>query len=310
MPCAPSLTNVQFPSARLDRRIESPARNRTAAPTLSLADAPMRGAMSAIPTEGDDSHGKWWSAPQAVVWISTRSDKAVVEAAGDLAFRDAIRRRNLRRMSSLLPVSVDGSLPVPLEAAPVDLLRAAYAERLKIMGRKWGSEEPETVPIAADFSVVDYYEEREGYCRATIGDPASAIGKINYNYRYTNYWQHLYVSAAECRAYWPASIASAKDDAPAVTGEKAAPPRRRTGRPVEWDWPAAMAHLTAIANSPNGLPDVQADAERMVEKYFADRNDGNSPAIGGIREKVGPVYQAIAKMKAERVQGRKVDRPS
>jgi hypothetical protein len=162
--------------------------------------------MSATPVKDDGAPVAWWSVPQAAVWISTRSDKAVVEAAGDLALYDAIRRRNLRRMSPLLPVSVDGSLPIQLEAAPHDLCRAACTERLKIKGSKWGTEESETVPIAAGFSVVDRYEEREGYCRATIVDPASAIGEIGYNYQYTNYWKHLYVSAAECRACWPPSI--------------------------------------------------------------------------------------------------------
>jgi hypothetical protein len=98
------------------------------------------------------------------------------------------------------------------------------------------------------------------------------------------------------------SVAPAKGDAPSVTGERTTPPRGRAGRPAEWGWDAALAHLTALANTPDGLPEVQADAERIVEKYFADRNGGNSPAMSRIREKVGPIYQAIAQMKA---QGRK-----
>jgi hypothetical protein len=101
------------------------------------------------------------------------------------------------------------------------------------------------------------------------------------------------------------SVVPAKDDAPVATGEGAAPPRRRAGRPAEWGWGAAMAHLTAIANSPDSLPDVQADAERMVEKYFADRNDGRSPALSAIREKVSEVYDAVAHMREQREQGRK-----
>jgi hypothetical protein len=109
-------------------------------------------------------------------------------------------------MSPLLPASVDGSVPIPLEAAPHNLYRAACAGRLKIMGSRWGTEESDAVPIAAGFSVVDHYEEREGYCWAAIVDPASAIGQVNYNRRHTNYWKHLYVSAAECRACWPPSI--------------------------------------------------------------------------------------------------------
>jgi hypothetical protein len=110
-------------------------------------------------------------------------------------------------MSPLLPASVGGSLPIPLEAAAHYLCRAACAGLLKIKGSKGGTEEPVMVPIAAGFLVLDLYEEREGYRWASIVDPASAIGQVNYNRRYTNYWKHLYVSAAECRACWPSATA-------------------------------------------------------------------------------------------------------
>jgi hypothetical protein len=97
--------------------------------------------------------------------------------------------------------------------------------------------------------------------------------------------------------------APAKDDAPAVALQ-AVRPRRRPGRPQEWDWPGAMADLAAMTAT-TGLPVVQANAERMVEKYFADRNDGNSPVIGRIRDHVSPVYQAAAaKRKSKREQPR------
>ena len=122
-------------------------------------------------------------------------------------------------MAPLLPVSVDGSLPIQLETAPHDLCRKACAGRLKIKGSRWGIEEPEAVPIAADFLLIDFYEEREGYCWARIVDPASAIGQQNYNRRYTNYWKHLCVSAAECRACWPSATAPTKESAEALPPE-------------------------------------------------------------------------------------------
>jgi hypothetical protein len=67
-----------------------------------------------------------------------------------------------------------------------------------------------------------------------------------------------------------------------------------------------MAHLTAVAATGGGLPRVQADAERIVEKYFSDRHDGNSPAPSGIRDKVSKVYNAIAQIKAKQGQKRGV----
>jgi hypothetical protein len=76
------------------------------------------------------------------------------------------------------------------------------------------------------------------------------------------------------------------------------------GRPREWDWDAAMAHLTAVAATKGALPAVQAQAERIVEKYFSDRHEGNSPAASGIRDRVGKVYGAIAQIKAKQEQKR------
>jgi hypothetical protein len=62
-------------------------------------------------------------------------------------------------------------------------------------------------------------------------------------------------------------------------------PKRRPGRKQKWDWDGAVAHLMAIANTPDGLPETQADMERLVGDWFVDNFD-DSPAESTIREKV------------------------
>jgi hypothetical protein len=79
----------------------------------------------------------------------------------------------------------------------------------------------------------------------------------------------------------------------AVTLDLAAParPRRPAGRPAQWDWAAALAYLTVLADRPDGLPEKQAEAERLVAQWFAARSDGESPTESAIRAHVAPIYQ-------------------
>ena len=66
--------------------------------------------------------------------------------------------------------------------------------------------------------------------------------------------------------------------------------RRGPGRPSEWNWKGALVYLVTVANTPDGLPDKQADAERLVLKWFED-NYCDSPAPSAIREHVSPIYR-------------------
>jgi hypothetical protein len=65
----------------------------------------------------------------------------------------------------------------------------------------------------------------------------------------------------------------------------------RRGRNTVWDWEGAMRHLVIVANTPDGLPQLQADTERLVARYFEDRTDGHSPVTSAIRAKVAPLYK-------------------
>ena len=63
----------------------------------------------------------------------------------------------------------------------------------------------------------------------------------------------------------------------------AGPTRGRRGRKVEWDWDGARRHILTIANGPDGLPDTQADCERMVADWFIGKFD-KQPAESTVRE--------------------------
>ena len=69
---------------------------------------------------------------------------------------------------------------------------------------------------------------------------------------------------------------------PTVEGEDQPATR---GRPVRWDWGGAVGHLLSVANTPDGLPDTQADIERLVAGWFSTTG-GDEPAESAIREHV------------------------
>ena len=72
----------------------------------------------------------------------------------------------------------------------------------------------------------------------------------------------------------------------------AAPKFEGMGRPPKYDWPAFMAQISAIANQPDGLPEKQADLERMMLDWCSE-TWGETPANSAVREKVALVFSAI-----------------
>lgn len=63
------------------------------------------------------------------------------------------------------------------------------------------------------------------------------------------------------------------------------PKRPRRGRPTEWDWGGALAHLVAVADGKDGLPEIQAEIERLVADWFFEKK-ADQPAESAIREHV------------------------
>lgn len=79
-------------------------------------------------------------------------------------------------------------------------------------------------------------------------------------------------------------------DEPSRTIEYLNSPRR--GRPAKWDWDWLKLEIIALANSPDGLPDKQADLEVWAAELFAKKY-GNEPSSSLIRKHVGPIYRRI-----------------
>ena len=59
-------------------------------------------------------------------------------------------------------------------------------------------------------------------------------------------------------------------------------PKGRPGRKPKWDWDRAIRHIIKVANSPDGLPPIQADIERLVADWFFEHY-GENPSESMIR---------------------------
>ena len=73
--------------------------------------------------------------------------------------------------------------------------------------------------------------------------------------------------------------------------------QRFIGRPPKWDWDGAMAHVIAMAQTPDGLPTghgAQAKIEVLIAAWF-EAETGNSPATSQIRKKASRIMQMIEK---------------
>ncbi len=73
-------------------------------------------------------------------------------------------------------------------------------------------------------------------------------------------------------------------EAPEAIVEGAAEQSGR-GRKPKWDWDGAVGHLLSVANTPDGLPESQAEIERLVAAWFRDTVDAE-PAESLIRNHV------------------------
>jgi hypothetical protein len=82
---------------------------------------------------------------------------------------------------------------------------------------------------------------------------------------------------------------------PAKTSETATP-RRPTpprGRPPKWKWGDFDREVTRIANTPDGLPENQADLVRTMSGWCLD-TWGDEPADSLMRDRISEVYRHIA----------------
>lgn len=108
-------------------------------------------------------------------------------------------------------------------------------------------------------------------------------------------WEHILISGNGCASLWLLN----KEQ---KTKAGQAPPKmevaRRGPRP-KWDWEGMLAYLAAVADRPDGLPERQADLEKMGAEWFRREVD-DEPAESSIRERASKVMVAREALKADK----------
>jgi hypothetical protein len=129
----------------------------------------------------------WWSIPQAIIWIVTRSETEVSRASGSNTIS------SLRRVIGIRPLSDRQEPPVSLAAAPNDLLRAWQATHITLYGREWGKGRSRSIPTRSGLHLRDYRGE------VCLGAPTLYFDT-------SRYWSNLYVRPDDCKRRWPAVL--------------------------------------------------------------------------------------------------------
>jgi len=159
----------------------------------------------------DKAPSAWWSIPQAVVWIATRSDAQVLRA-GKARTLSQVARMALR------PTLHTKDPPTSARAAVDELQRAWQARRIAISGRLDGGGPSQSVPIGADRRIQDHHGE------VCIGDDSlyRGLGRS---------WSDLWVRADDFKRCW---------SAPSGQGETNSTTSRSAGCPSDGDVLAFM----------------------------------------------------------------------
>ena len=87
----------------------------------------------------------------------------------------------------------------------------------------------------------------------------------------------------------------ASPPAPIPPSQSSEPGRGGPGRRPKWDWEGALAAVTAVANSVDGLPmglGAQAEVERLLAEHFTSQS-GESPAESELRKRASRIMQAL-----------------
>lgn len=88
-------------------------------------------------------------------------------------------------------------------------------------------------------------------------------------------------------------IAFNKTQAPEV-----AQPANQGGRPTEYDWDSFMLEIIRRANTPDGLPDSQAELVREMLQWFTDKF-GSEPAESSVKQRTSKIYKYLSETKAK-----------
>ena len=134
-----------------------------------------------------DPPSPWWSLPQALIWIVTRSEPQVLRAAGLQTITSLARMARLKSLSAL------GEPPVKLAAAPDELIQAWQARRVALYGREWGKGSSRPIRRRLDLCLRDHHGE------VCLGDKT-----LYFDVR--PFWSSVSVRADDCKRCWPAPL--------------------------------------------------------------------------------------------------------
>lgn len=135
--------------------------------------------------ESEDAlSSSWWSIPQAIVWIVTRSDAHLLRADGVRTMAGVSRMKGIRAAALL-----DGP-PVSLASAANELLHAWRAGRIALFGCKWGKGLPRSIAARSDLRLRDYCGEM-------------CLGEGTLYFDTHPFWSSLSVRTDDCTRCWP-----------------------------------------------------------------------------------------------------------
>ena len=149
--------------------------------------------MSAKSVEADGTPrvGKWWSIPQAIVWIVGR-DLALAKRGATVSEIDALE--TWEEMPAQRTAPPAGELPISLAVAPAELLRVAIAGQIEIRGHYRGVEEAAPIPIQTlrKPALIDRHPYGPVIVDAFWGQLSSS-----------DFWANLWIDADRCIGQWP-----------------------------------------------------------------------------------------------------------
>ncbi|MBI2736882.1 MAG: hypothetical protein HYX38_10100 [Rhodospirillales bacterium] len=139
----------------------------------------------------DTLSSPWWSVPQAIVWIVTRSESQLLRA-------DGVRTlAGVKQMKGIRPASKANAPPPSFTSAPNELLHAWRAQLITLVGHKWGKEPSRSIATRSDLRLRD---DRGEVC----------LGNKTLYFNTNPFWSNLSVRADDCKRCWPAPAAEKK----------------------------------------------------------------------------------------------------
>ena len=77
-----------------------------------------------------------------------------------------------------------------------------------------------------------------------------------------------------------------------------AQPANQGGRPPQYDWDSFTLEIIRRANTPDGLPDSQADLVREMLAWFSNTS-GSEPAESSVKGRTSKIYKYLSEEKAK-----------